>query len=68
LTCTATLANLYSRHQAFNLDLAQTEAIVAEVAAATADWDEVLQEGRVEQGDVEAVRWSFEGFRRLAGI
>lgn len=64
---TATLANLYSRHQSFNLSRDQAEQIVAEVAAATADWEKTLREYGVEKADIEAVRWSFEGFRTLSG-
>jgi len=64
---TATIANLYSRHQSFNLSRAQAEQVVAEVAAATAGWEETLRECGVEPADIEAVRWSFSGFRALSG-
>jgi len=62
---TATLSNIYSRCEQFNLERGQAEEIVAEVAEATADWENKLRECGVGKTDIEAVRWSFEGFREL---
>ncbi len=63
---TATLDNLYSRHQAFNLNRHQATQIIAEVADTTANWEQALTDLQVDKADREAVRWSFEGFRTLA--
>ncbi|MEN8136166.1 MAG: type II toxin-antitoxin system HipA family toxin [Thermodesulfobacteriota bacterium] len=64
---TATLDNLYSRHLSFNLDRNQAEQIIAEVAEATAGWEQTLNEFQIAKADIEAMRWSFEGFRTLSG-
>ena len=64
---TATLDNLYSRHQAFNLDRHQAEQIIADVAAATKNWEQTLTKLQIPKADIEAVRWSFAGFRTLSG-
>ncbi|MBU0480737.1 MAG: type II toxin-antitoxin system HipA family toxin [Proteobacteria bacterium] len=65
---TATLSNIYSRCEQFNLARGQAEEIVAEVAEATAGWEEMLLRCGVEKTDIEAVRWCFEGFREAAGF
>ncbi len=64
---TATLDNIYSQHQEFNLSREQAADIIAEVAAVTSGWEKTLRECRVGRADIEAVRWCFEGFRELSG-
>lgn len=63
---TATLDNLYSRHQSFNLNRNQATQIIAKVADTTANWEQTLIDFKVDKADREAVRWSFEGFRTLS--
>ena len=60
---TATLANLCSQHEEFNLDYEQAMQIIAEIAEATSDWEKVLGDCQVAKADIEEVRWCFEGFR-----
>jgi hypothetical protein len=55
--------NLYSRCRNFNLTEKQAAEIVAQVDLATRDWEATLRENGVGESEVEAVRWSFEGFR-----
>lgn len=62
----ATLSNLYSLHEEFNLDLEQAARIVSEIDAATLDWEKTLRECYVPKTDIEEVRWSFAGFRELS--
>lgn len=64
----ATLDNLYSQHEQFNLDRAQAGQIIAEVAEATSGWEKTLLACGVAENDIEAVRWCFEGFRQLSGL
>ena len=63
---TATLTNLYSQHELFNLSRDQAKQIIDEVAEATSGWEKILQENQVDKGDIEAVRWCFEGFREMS--
>jgi len=62
---TATMSNIYSRHQQFNLTKQEATEIISHIAEATVDWENVLRENDVSQTDIEAVRWSFEGFRTI---
>ncbi|MEN8142717.1 MAG: type II toxin-antitoxin system HipA family toxin [Thermodesulfobacteriota bacterium] len=64
---TATLANLCSQREKFNLDHDQAMEIIAEIAGATSDWEKVFQDCRVSEADIEEVRWCFEGFRERSG-
>ena len=64
---TATLSNLYSQHEEFNLGREQATQIIAEVAAVVSGWEKFLLDCKVEKNDLEAVRWCFEGFRKLSG-
>lgn len=62
---TATISNIYSRHQQFNLTRDQARDIIGQVAEATSNWERILQDNGVKNSDREAVRWSFEGFRTM---
>lgn len=62
---TATISNIYSRHQQFNLSRDQAGEIIDQVAKATGNWERMLHDNGVAEGDREAVRWSFEGFRAM---
>ncbi len=62
---TATISNIYSRHQQFNLTRDRAKEIIGQVAEATSNWERILQDNGVKNSDREAVRWSFEGFRTM---
>ncbi len=63
---TATITNLYSQHEQFNLNHDQAEQIIGEVAEATSGWEKTLLECQVDEVDIESVRWCFDGFREMA--
>lgn len=65
---TATLSNIYSRHERFNLSREQAARIIGEVAEAVSGWEKILKACGVNRSDLEAVRWSFEGFRTMTAI
>lgn len=62
---TASMSNIYSQHQQFNLTRNQATDIIDQVSEATGNWERILQDNGVENSDLEAVRWSFEGFRTM---